>query len=126
MALLRLQSIPTITFPSPQPKFSKSSIALFNRRRLNPSHYHQLLKRSAVAEEISAAEVDQSVIDDEETLRQKETVSYDWSEEWYPLYLTKNVPDDAPLGLTVFDKQVVLFKDGAGELRCYEDRCPHR
>lgn len=125
MAVLQFQSIP---FPSPQPKLSKSSITLFSRRRLNPSHYHRLqkhrLKRSAVAEEISAAEVDQSVIGDEE--RQKETVSYDWSEEWYPLYLTKNVPDDAPLGLTVFDKQVVLFKDGAGELRCYEDRCPHR
>ena len=34
---------------------------------------------------------------------------YDWTEEWYPLYLTKDVPDDAPLGLTVFDKQVVLY-----------------
>ncbi|CAK7354002.1 unnamed protein product [Dovyalis caffra] len=37
-----------------------------------------------------------------------------------------NVPDDAPLGLTVFDKQVVLYKDGQGELRCFQDRCPHR
>ncbi|KAJ4836999.1 hypothetical protein Tsubulata_022212 [Turnera subulata] len=51
---------------------------------------------------------------------------YDWTEEWYPLYLAKDVPDDAPLGLTVFDRQVVLYKDGQGELRCYEDRCPHR
>jgi phenylpropionate dioxygenase-like ring-hydroxylating dioxygenase large terminal subunit len=34
---------------------------------------------------------------------------YDWTEEWYPLYLTKYVPDDAPLGFTVFDKQVVLY-----------------
>jgi len=51
---------------------------------------------------------------------------YDWTEEWYPLYLTQNVPEDAPLGLTVFDKQLVLFKEGNGQLRCYEDRCPHR
>ncbi|KAG0472027.1 hypothetical protein HPP92_016573 [Vanilla planifolia] len=51
---------------------------------------------------------------------------YDWREEWYPLYLTAEVPDDAPLGLTVFDKQVVLYRDGQGVLRCYEDRCPHR
>ncbi|CAN0899570.1 Protein TIC 55, chloroplastic [Linum grandiflorum] len=51
---------------------------------------------------------------------------YDWTEEWYPLYLTKDVPDDAPLGLTVFDKQVVVYKDGQGQFRCYEDRCPHR
>ncbi|KAL4334506.1 hypothetical protein GQ457_07G043930 [Hibiscus cannabinus] len=51
---------------------------------------------------------------------------YNWTEEWYPLYLTKDVPDDAPLGLTVFDQQLVLYKDGNGLLHCCQDRCPHR
>ncbi|KAH0461195.1 hypothetical protein IEQ34_008770 [Dendrobium chrysotoxum] len=51
---------------------------------------------------------------------------YDWREEWYPLYLTAEVPQDAPLGLTVFHKQIVLYRDFNGVLRCYEDRCPHR
>ncbi|KAB2627963.1 protein TIC 55 [Pyrus ussuriensis x Pyrus communis] len=51
---------------------------------------------------------------------------YNWTEEWYPLYLTQDLPEDAPLGLTVFNKQLVLYRDGSGELRCYEDRCPHR
>nr|DAD27516.1 TPA_asm: hypothetical protein HUJ06_028984 [Nelumbo nucifera] len=62
----------------------------------------------------------------EEEKGQVGRVEYDWREEWYPLYLTRNIPDDAPLGLTVFDKQLVLYKDGSGVLRCYEDRCPHR
>lgn len=69
--------------------------------------------------------VDSAVID-EEIKGESEKVQYDWTEEWYPLYLTENVPDDAPLGLTVFDKQLVLYRDGKGEFRCYEDRCPHR
>ncbi|XP_042497271.1 protein TIC 55, chloroplastic [Macadamia integrifolia] len=51
---------------------------------------------------------------------------YDWREEWYPLYLSNEVPDDAPLGLTVFDIQIVLYRDGNGVLHCYQDRCPHR
>ncbi|BFG17979.1 hypothetical protein CerSpe_042530 [Prunus speciosa] len=51
---------------------------------------------------------------------------YDWTEEWYPLYLTQDIPDDAPLGLTVFDKQLVLYRNSSGELQCYQDRCPHR
>ncbi|XP_059287993.1 protein TIC 55, chloroplastic [Lycium ferocissimum] len=86
----------------------------------------------AIAENLGAEVVDedQSVILENSSLDelrgQREIVGYDWTEEWYPLYLTKNVPDDAPLGLTVFDKQVVLYKDGSGELRCFEDRCPHR
>lgn len=53
-------------------------------------------------------------------------VEYDWREEWYPLYLAQNVPEDAPLGLTVFDQQVVLYRDSNGDLRCFQDRCPHR
>lgn len=57
---------------------------------------------------------------------EREVVDYDWTEEWYPLYLTKNIPNDAPLGLTVFHKQLVLYRDASGQLRCYEDRCPHR
>lgn len=82
----------------------------------------------AIAENLEAE--DRSLILENSSLDelrgQREIVGYDWTEEWYPLYLTKNVPNDAPLGLTVFDKQVVLYKDGSGELRCFEDRCPHR
>ncbi|PON73178.1 Pheophorbide a oxygenase [Parasponia andersonii] len=63
---------------------------------------------------------------EEERRGERNVVDYDWTEEWYPLYLTKDVPEDAPLGLTVFHKQLVLYRDGFGELRCYEDRCPHR
>ncbi|KAK9274344.1 hypothetical protein L1049_019158 [Liquidambar formosana] len=62
----------------------------------------------------------------EELRADRVVVDYDWTEEWYPLYLTQNVPDDAPVGLTVFDNQVVLYRDGEGKLRCYKDRCPHR
>ncbi|RWW27238.1 hypothetical protein GW17_00008338 [Ensete ventricosum] len=51
---------------------------------------------------------------------------YDWREEWYPLYLTAEVPEDAPLALTVFDEKIVLFRDGNGVIRCFQDRCPHR
>ncbi|XP_057957729.1 protein TIC 55, chloroplastic [Malania oleifera] len=84
--------------------------------------------RSELAEDDRTVLVDPSSGEEEEEVRGErvKVAEYDWREEWYPLYLTQNVPDDAPLGLTVFDKQIVLYRDGAGELRCYEDRCPHR
>lgn len=63
---------------------------------------------------------------EEESKGDRNVVDYNWTEEWYPLYLTKDVPDDAPLGLTVFDQKLVLYKDGNGLLHCYQDRCPHR
>lgn len=63
---------------------------------------------------------------EEERRGERVVADYDWTQEWYPLYLAQDLPDDAPLGLNVFDKQVVLYRDGNGHLRCYEDRCPHR
>jgi hypothetical protein len=51
---------------------------------------------------------------------------YDWEKEWYPLYLTRELPRHAPLALQVFHRRIVLHFDGHGVLRCYEDRCPHR
>lgn len=92
---------------------------------------------SAVADNIKAvSSFDQKEDDDhkillgptteEERRGERVVADYDWTEEWYPLYLTKDVPDDAPLGLTVFDKQLVLYSDDSGKLRCFEDRCPHR
>lgn len=53
-------------------------------------------------------------------------VEYDWEKEWYPMYLEAEMPKSAPLGLTVFDRSLVLFYDGDGQLNCFEDRCPHR
>lgn len=127
MALIHLLAFSTTTFTPPLQKLAeKPRITIFSQA---PSH--QLKKNwqkwSAVAEDISAAAEsdDQSVIE-EEAAAAEAVVRYDWSEEWYPLYLTKNVPHDAPLGLTVFDKQVVLFRGGDAVIRCYEDRCPHR
>ncbi|KAL0312185.1 UNVERIFIED_CONTAM: protein, chloroplastic [Sesamum radiatum] len=138
MALLQLQPFLSDISLSKTPNFSqfhklprKPRNLLFDQQPMlkpcNPLK-NNWQKLGAVAQEISAGaqeEGDQSVIQ-EEVIEQKEAASYNWTEEWYPLYLTKNVPDDAPLGLTVFDKQVVLYRDGDGVLRCYEDRCPHR
>lgn len=78
------------------------------------------------ATSLDQSEEDNKVLVGPSSEEERVVVNYDWTEEWYPLYLTQNLPDDAPLGLTVFDKQVVLYKDGNGLIHCYEDRCPHR
>lgn len=56
----------------------------------------------------------------------RKQVDYNWELEWYPMYLTDEMPKSTPLGLTVFDRSLVLFYDGNGDLNCFEDRCPHR
>uniref|UniRef100_A0A453PVA9 Rieske domain-containing protein n=1 Tax=Aegilops tauschii subsp. strangulata TaxID=200361 RepID=A0A453PVA9_AEGTS len=80
---------------------------------------------AAAVEEAGAQEQD-GVLLPQEGEGSEAAGRYDWREEWYPLYLSKEVPDDAALPLTVFDRQLVLYRDAAGVLRCHEDRCPHR
>lgn len=114
-------------------KPSRSSILSISQ---NPSHAkpnsYSSRKIEAIASDVTVGSSSSS--EEEEVFvgptpkneGESEVVEYDWTEEWYPLYLTKNVPEDAPLGLTVFEKQIVLYRDAAAQLRCYEDRCPHR
>ena len=108
-----------------------SSQTLFNPLLASRRNQHSRCRAIAdIKAAPSLGEEDRNVLvgpsSEEERREDRIVTDYDWTEEWYPLYLTQNLPDDAPLGLKVFDKQLVLFKDGNGELRCYEDRCPHR
>ncbi|CAH9120104.1 unnamed protein product [Cuscuta epithymum] len=142
MALLQPFSAIDLYLPKPPHTYQTCpTLKLPNPSSLHPHtapfpHCHKALKKKfAFAEKsggggVSVGEGDDRVAvlgpNSEESRDEGEVARYDWTEEWYPLYLTKNVPDDAPLGLTVFDKQVVLYRDGSGVLRCFQDRCPHR
>jgi hypothetical protein len=146
MALINPFLLPTKTHlalhvSSPQPSkkvllwTNPSSSFIFNKG-LSSSRRSKQPGCVAAAADIKAAstlldgEEDQKVLvgpsSEQERRGEREVVAYGWTEEWYPLYLTKNVPHDAPLGLKVFDKNLVLFRDGNDQFQCYEDRCPHR
>ncbi|CAA6662265.1 unnamed protein product [Spirodela intermedia] len=90
-------------------------------RRSSPSEDRSRDQEALLPNEAAAA-----AAPTEATAAEAAAAEYDWREEWYPLYLTAEMPDDAPLGLTVFHKQLVVYRDGGGVIRCYEDRCPHR
>ncbi|XP_050268198.1 protein TIC 55, chloroplastic [Quercus robur] len=115
----------------PTPPLVSLSQPLRQLLHIRKSNTFNFFKCGAVADIKAATSLDQSEEDNKVLVgpsseEERVVVNYDWTEEWYPLYLTQNLPDDAPLGLTVFDKQVVLYKDGNGLIHCYEDRCPHR
>lgn len=125
---------PSFSLPKPTPLSLVSLSQSFKPPQKLPTQaWRDSIRCCAVAEirdGVSLGEEDQGVLVDpssqEEVRGERHVAEYDWKEEWYPLYLTKDIPEDAPMGLTVFDKQIVLCRDGKGLLQCYEDRCPHR
>lgn len=55
------------------------------------------------------------------------SVDYAWRKHWYPVTFVENLPEGAePLAFSVYGYGVVLWRDAGGDLRCVEDRCPHR
>lgn len=131
---LHFSTKPTSTIPPISLSCTPRSSRAFSPSIRGKPSKRELKEWSATAE-VSAetkgyeGEEDEKVlvpVEEEGEKRERVVAKYDWREEWYPLYLTDQVPDDAPLGLTVFDKQIVLYRDGNGVLQCYEDRCPHR
>ncbi|MFK8184549.1 MAG: Rieske 2Fe-2S domain-containing protein [Phormidesmis sp.] len=57
---------------------------------------------------------------------QNEEPQLNWRTCWYPITFAVDMPADQPYGFSIFAEPFVLFRDGAGELVCLIDRCPHR
>lgn len=45
---------------------------------------------------------------------------------WWPIALSEQVSDQAPLGAFYEGEPIVLYRDGQRQVRALEDRCPHR
>ena len=52
--------------------------------------------------------------------------AFDWERCWYPLSFLEDLPRDKPSRVSIYDTGLVLFFDGAGQLNCLRDLCPHR
>ena len=52
--------------------------------------------------------------------------SFSWTKQWYPVALTKDLDTYKPNAIKLLGKDLVLWKDGDSEWRCFDDVCPHR
>lgn len=46
--------------------------------------------------------------------------------QWYPVAKSVEIKDSRPFGTKLLGQKLVLWRDGAGNIRCLEDFCPHR
>jgi hypothetical protein len=52
--------------------------------------------------------------------------SYDWARQWYALAFVDYLDPKVPHAKELLGVRLVLWKDGEGRWRCFEDKCPHR
>jgi nitrite reductase/ring-hydroxylating ferredoxin subunit len=51
---------------------------------------------------------------------------FSWSKQWYAVAVADLTDPSRPAPLQLLGRSLVLWRDGAGDWRCFEDRCPHR
>lgn len=49
-----------------------------------------------------------------------------WTKQWYPVAVVDFLDPSRPHAMQLLGKNIVLWKDGSGKWRCFEDACPHR
>ncbi|CAK0787743.1 hypothetical protein CVIRNUC_010965 [Coccomyxa viridis] len=52
--------------------------------------------------------------------------SFNWHKQWYPVQFVCNLDPKVPYAFDLLAQQLVLWRDGEEQWRCFEDRCPHR
>ncbi|EDX87484.1 Pheophorbide a oxygenase family [Synechococcus sp. PCC 7335] len=52
--------------------------------------------------------------------------SFQWTQQWYPLAVADYLDPQRPHAMQLLGKDVVLWRDGTGTWRCFENACPHR
>ena len=66
--------------------------------------------------------IDQST----EQLNPKQQETFQWTKQWYPVAVIEFLNPSRPHGIQLLGKELVLWRDGSGKWRCFEDFCPHR
>lgn len=61
-----------------------------------------------------------------EQLDLKQEEMFQWTKQWYPVAVVEFLDPSRPHGIQLLGKHLVLWRDGAGKWRCFEDFCPHR
>ena len=58
------------------------------------------------------------------TESEKET--FQWTKQWYPVAVVDFLDPSCPHAIQLLGKDLVLWRDGLSQWRCFEDFCPHR
>ncbi len=51
---------------------------------------------------------------------------FQWTKQWYPVAVVDFLDPSRPHAMQLLGKDIVLWRDGSRQWRCFEDFCPHR
>lgn len=61
-----------------------------------------------------------------EPLKQEQEEQFQWTKQWYPIAVIDFLDPSRAHAMQLLGQDIVLWRDGSGKWRCFEDACPHR
>ncbi len=52
--------------------------------------------------------------------------TFQWTKQWYPIAVAEFLDPSRPHAVQLLGNDLVLWRDGTGQWRCFADACPHR
>lgn len=52
--------------------------------------------------------------------------TFEWTKQWYPIAVVEFLDPSRPHAVQLLGHDLVLWRDGTGQWRCFADACPHR
>lgn len=59
-------------------------------------------------------------------VEEDEVTPFNWFKQWYVVAVADYIDTTRPYKLELLGLPMVLWKDGSGTWRCFENMCPHR
>ena len=56
----------------------------------------------------------------------EELQPFNWAKQWYPMAYIQDLDTKVPHPVELLSQRLVLWCDGQGQWRCFQDKCPHR
>lgn len=86
----------------------------------------QILRRVGVARHQQGVEVPSTTAMTELENSDNWGEHFNWQKAWYPLAVVEDLDPGRPTKLELLGEDLVAWRDGGGDWRVFEDRCPHR
>ncbi len=99
--------------------------------RVKPTSSSLFLSSVAIEDEVVvAASAENNPISSTSTASDKQTKSYSWQKQWYPVlptsFLDEQNLENEPYQMKICGEDLVIWKSSDGEYSVLQDTCPHR
>eukprot|EP01025_Chloroclados_australasicus_P020199 TRINITY_DN2126_c0_g1_i2.p2 TRINITY_DN2126_c0_g1~~TRINITY_DN2126_c0_g1_i2.p2 ORF type:complete len:330 (+),score=24.64 TRINITY_DN2126_c0_g1_i2:185-1174(+) len=95
-----------------------------SKKQLKINQQNSQFQTNRAANILKALQIDETRA--QQDLTEAQIEQFNWTKQWYPVHIILHMDPKRPTPIRLLGKDLVVWRDGEGVWRCFEDKCPHR